>query len=259
MPPVTPKHAFGQNFLVDPNILGVIERLAGLSGDDVVLEVGPGLGVLTAFVADRARFVHAVEIDRSLEVQLREAIGARTNVEIVFDDAVKLDLGSLDPRPTRFVANLPYNVAAPLVITTLESVPTITAWCVMIQREVADRFFAAPGTAAYGAVSVLVQLNAERTGWHAVSRHVFRPVPRVDSALVAFRRVAPPDDYGHVKAVVRAAFSHRRKTLVNSVQIAGIAARERVAPALEGLGFSPDVRAEALAPDDFVRLSAALA
>lgn len=257
-PPVSPKHALGQNFLVDPNILGVIERLSGLTREDVVLEIGPGLGVLTAFLAERVRLVHAVEIDRSLESRLRDAIGPRTNVELVFGDAVKLDLASLRPPPVKLVANLPYSVAAPLAVQTLEGVPSIADWCVMVQREVGDRFFARPGDPAYGAVSVIVQLGAERTGWHAVSRHVFRPVPRVDSALVAFRRIAAPEEYDRVKAVVQAAFAHRRKTLANSVQLAGLAGREPVVSALTALGFAADVRAEALAPVDFVDLAAAL-
>lgn len=258
-PPVVPKHSFGQHFLVDPNILRVIERLAVLGQEDVVLEVGPGLGVLTSFLADRVGAVHAVEIDRSLERALRDALGARANVQLLFADALTLDLGALDPQPTKLVSNLPYNVAAPIVITTLEAAPSIASWCVMVQREVGERFFAQPGDAAYGAVSVIVQLNAERTGWHTVSRHVFRPVPRVDSALVAFRRGTTPSDYPRVKTLVQAAFAHRRKTIPNSVELAGLCDRSRAAAALVDLGHPETARAEALAPRDFVQLAELLA
>lgn len=254
-PSVVPKHALGQHFLADPNILRVIERLAGLDPSDVVLEVGPGLGVLTAFLADRTAFVHAIEIDRSLEPQLRAALGPRRNVGVVLGDAVRLDARALRPPPTKLVSNLPYSVAATVVLATLEELPSVERWCVMVQREVADRFFAPPGSAQYGAVSVLVQLHAERTGWHPVSRHVFRPVPRVDSALVAFRRRPAPAGYAETKTLVQAAFAHRRKTLANAVQMAGLCSREAAAAALVALGHPPAARAESLSPAQFVRLA----
>ncbi len=255
---VSPKKSLGQHFLVDRNLLAVIERLANLSSDDVVLEVGPGLGVLTTFLADRVRHVHTIELDRALEAPLRDALGGRTNVDLVFGDALALDLDALDPPPSKLVANLPYNVATPLVAETLIGVPTLASWCVMVQREVADRFFAEPGTKAYGAVSVLVRLHARRTGLHPVSRTVFRPAPNVDSALVAFDRIQPPANVGQVRRVVTAAFGHRRKTLANAVALAGLATREDAVAALETIGRRPDVRAEALQPDEFVRLTEAL-
>ena len=255
---VSPKKSLGQHFLVDRNLLVVIERLANLSSTDVVLEVGPGLGVLTTFLADRVRHVYAIELDRALEAPLRDALGGRTNVDLVFGDALALDLDALDPPPSKLVANLPYNVATQLVAETLIGVPTLASWCVMVQREVADRFFAEPGTKAYGAVSVLVRLHARRTGLHPVSRTVFRPAPNVDSALVAFDRIQPPANVGQVRRVVTAAFGHRRKTLANAVALAGLATREDAAAALETIGRRPDVRAEALQPDEFVRLTEAL-
>ena len=255
---VSPKKSLGQHFLVDRNLLAVIERLANLSSDDVVLEVGPGLGVLTTFLADRVRHVHAIELDRALEAPLRDALGGRTNVDLVFGDALALDLDALAPPPSKLVANLPYSVATPLVAETLIGVPTLASWCVMVQREVADRFFAEPGTKAYGAVSVLVRLHARRTGLHPVSRTVFRPAPNVDSALVAFDRIQPPANVGQVRRVVTAAFGHRRKTLANAVALAGLATREDAVAALETIGRRPDVRAEALQPDEFVRLTEAL-
>lgn len=253
------KRSLGQHFLVDPNILGVIGRLAALDPNDTVLEIGPGPGALTAYLAGRVDHVHAVEIDRSLEPHLRAALAGRSNVDVRFGDALTLDLAALSPAPNKLVSNLPYNIATPVVVESLDGLPLLESWCVMVQREVADRFVAAPRTKAYGAVSVLIQLAAERTGFHPVSRSVFRPEPNVDSALVAFRRVPLPADFGRVKQLVEGAFRHRRKTLVNSLELTGLATRERTAGALAARGLRPDVRAEALAPTDFVALAEALA
>jgi 16S rRNA (adenine1518-N6/adenine1519-N6)-dimethyltransferase len=254
---VRPKKALGQHFLADENILGVIERLAELGPDDVALEIGPGLGVLTRRLADRAAHVHAVELDTSLEPHLAE-LAERPNVDMHWGDALQLDLAALEPAPTKLVANLPYNVATPVVAESLAGLPSIQLWCVMVQREVADRFFAEPSTKAYGAVSVLVQLAAERTGFHPVARTVFRPPPNVDSALVAFRRTGLPEGFARIKAVVEAAFAHRRKTLPNSLELGGLASRERGAQALAVLGRPPSTRAEELAPAEFVALAEAL-
>jgi 16S rRNA (adenine1518-N6/adenine1519-N6)-dimethyltransferase len=258
--PVTPSKELGQHFLVDENILGVIGRLAELGAEDVVLEVGPGPGALTGYLADRVAHVHAVELDRRLEPHLVDRFGGDTNVELHFTDAVALERSRLDPPPTKLVANLPYNVATPIVVESLDRFPTIGHWTVMVQREVADRFFAEPRTKAYGAVSVLIQLAAERTGFHPVSRTVFRPQPNVDSALVAFRRRpdAPTIPWSELKRVVEAAFAHRRKRLPNSVELAGVADRERAEAALERIGRAPQTRAEELEPERFVELALAL-
>ncbi len=246
------KKEYGQHFLVDPNILEVIGRLAELAPDDVVLEIGPGQGVLTRFLAERVRHVHAVEIDPSLEPALE---GLGDNVDVVYADALRIEL----PQDvTKLVANLPYNVATPLVVESLDGLPNVRLWCVMVQREVADRFFAKPGTKEYGAVSVLVQLAAERTGFRPVSRTVFRPQPNVESALVAFRRTEPPANFGRVKDLVTSAFAHRRKTLPNSVAQAGFVSREEAAAALAAIGRPAETRAEALAPAEFVALERAL-
>lgn len=255
---VVPKRSLGQHFLADPNILDVIGRLAGLAQPDVVLEVGPGLGVLTRYLADRVAHVHAIELDRRLGEALAD-VAARPNVDLQWGDALKLDLAALAPAPEKLVANLPYNVATPLVMETVAGLPGIVSWCVMVQREVADRFFAPPSTKAYGAVSVLLQLAAERTGFHPVSRAVFRPPPNVDSALVAFRRRdAVPTEFGAVRHLVEAAFGHRRKTLPNAVSLAGIATRDRAVTALAEIGRPADIRAEALSPAEFVALERAL-
>ncbi len=249
-----PRKSLGQHFLVDDNILGVIARLAELDRDDVALEIGPGLGALTTVLAERCAHVHAVELDRRLEPHLRE-IGATPCVSLHWGDALRLDLTALDPPPTKLVANLPYNIATPIVAESLEALRTVELWCVMVQREVADRFFAVPSTKAYGAVSVLVQLAAVRTGFHPVARSVFRPAPNVDSALVAFRRTPLPGDFSRIRHVVEGAFAHRRKTLANSLQLADVTSRERAVAALTGLGIDAAVRAEALAPAVFVELT----
>ncbi len=251
---IVPKKQLGQHFLVDENILGVIGRLADLQKSDVVLEIGPGLGALTWYLSERVAHIHAVELDRSLEPRLRDI--PRTTLH--WQDAMTIDPSVLEPAPTKLVANLPYNVATPLVVESLDRLPGIALWCVMVQREVADRFFASPGTKVYGGVSVLVQLVTERTGFHAVSREVFRPRPNVASALVAFRRIAPGVPPG-VKRVVEAAFAHRRKTLANSLALAGVASREQAAAALVAIGRDPAARAEALEPPEFVLLTAELA
>jgi 16S rRNA (adenine1518-N6/adenine1519-N6)-dimethyltransferase len=250
---VVPKKELGQHFLVDENILGVIGRLAALEPGDVVLEVGPGLGVLTRYLAARVAHVHAAEIDRSLEPGLRDIPGTT----IHWGDALALDPGSLDPPPGKLVANLPYNIATPLVVESLDRYPLVTTWCVMVQREVADRFFAVPRTKAYGAVSVLVQLATERTGFHPVSREVFRPRPNVESALVAFRRTRPGID-PRVKRLVEASFAHRRKTLANSLVLSGEGTREQGVAALAAIGRPPATRAEELEPAEFEALAAAL-
>jgi 16S rRNA (adenine1518-N6/adenine1519-N6)-dimethyltransferase len=249
-----PRKELGQHFLVDENILRVIERLAELSAADVVLEIGPGRGILTRFLAERVALVHAVEIDRSLEPDLP----AGDNVRLHWGDALALDLASLEPPPRKLVANLPYNVATPIVAESLDGLPLLESWCVMLQREVADRFFARPRTKAYGAVSVLVQLATERTGWQAVSREVFRPRPNVDSALLAFRRTELPDNWPAVKRIVEAGFAHRRKTLPNSLALSGVASRHRAEEALLALGKDGATRAEALEPPEFVALAESL-
>ena len=250
---VRPRKALGQHFLVDGNILGVIGRLAELEPADVVLEVGPGLGILTRYLAARTALVHAVELDRSLEPNLA---GIERTV-LHWQDALTLRADELEPLPGKLVANLPYNVATPLVVESLDRFPSVALWCVMVQREVADRFFAVPRTKAYGGVSVLMQLATERRGFHPVSREVFRPRPNVESALVAFARTASGIDPA-LKRVVEAAFGHRRKTLANSLALAGAATRERAIEALAAIGRGPGVRAEELPPPEFVQLVAEL-
>ncbi len=254
---VESKKALGQHFLVDENILGVIGRMSDLRATDVVLEIGPGLGVLTRYLADRVSVVHSVELDRSLEPALVDALGGRRNVRLIWADALRLDLRALRPSPSKLVANLPYNIATPLVVETLEHAAPVERWCVMVQREVADRFFAVPRTKAYGAVSVLVQVSARKAGFHAVPPTVFRPRPRVESALVAFER-APIAAISDVRPVVEAAFAHRRKTAANALAQAGLVSRDRAEQAIASIGHPANARAEELTPPEFVRLVEAL-
>jgi 16S rRNA (adenine1518-N6/adenine1519-N6)-dimethyltransferase len=259
---ITPDTRLGQHFLVDDNLVRVALRLAELRPDDVVLEVGPGLGVLTAALADAVRHVHAVELDRRLEPALATTLAGRTNVTTRFEDALGLDPASLVPSPTAFVSNLPYNVATPLIADSLHGLPTVERWAVMIQRELGDRLFAAPGTPAYGAPSVLVQLACDRTGSHRVSRTVFAPPPNVDSVLIGFRRSdrwpALEPRWARISQLVHAGFGTRRKTFANAVDVSGLHSRGDIERALREIGADPRIRAEALPPASFVALDALL-
>jgi len=250
----------GQNFLVDRNILDVIERLAELGGGDVVLEVGGGPGVLSQRLAERVAFVHVVEIDERLEPGLRRALGAHRNASVHITDGTVIDLGSLSPAPDKVVANLPYGVAATVILRTIAELPSVRSWVVMVQREVGLRFAAAPGTAAYGVPSVLAQLACEVRVLRPVARTVFRPVPNVDSVLLGLRRRGLGASTA-VTALVHAAFAHRRKSLAGSLALATDATpgiRERARAALVEMGHPADLRAERLAPEEFVALASRL-
>jgi 16S rRNA (adenine1518-N6/adenine1519-N6)-dimethyltransferase len=253
---VRPKRDLGQNFLIDSNILGVIEREARLQPDDVALEIGGGLGVLSEHLAARVAHVHVVELDRALEPALRDAIDPFHNVTLHIADAMKLDLAALHPAPTKVVANLPYGIAAGAILRTIEELPDVRRWVGMVQKEVGERFAAAPGTSAYGVPSVLAQLACDVKVLRGVSRTVFTPVPNVDSVLVGLERTGPAPEPA-LRELVNAAFAHRRKALAGSLALApgapeGI--RDRVRAALAQLGHPPDVRAERLAPQDFAFL-----
>ncbi len=250
------RRALGQNFLIDRNILGVIERLADLRGDDVVLEIGGGPGVLSQRIAARARHLQVVELDRRLEPRLREALAPFANVTLHFADALELDLGALDPSPTKVVANLPYGIAATAILRTIDELPGVHDWVVMVQREVGERLAASPGTRAYGVPSVLAQLACEVRVLRPVGRGVFRPVPNVDSVLVGLRRTSSSAGPG-LRSLVHAAFAHRRKALAGSLALAPGAPRgirERAREALLELGHPADERAERLSPVEFRRL-----
>lgn len=251
----------GQNFLVDRNILDVVERLAALDAGDVVLEIGGGAGVLSERLAAAARFLHVVEVDVRLEDELRGTLARFDNVALHLGDALELDLAALDPPPSKVVANLPYGIAATVILRTIDELPGLASWVVMVQREVGERLAAAAGTAAYGVPSVLAQLACEVKVLRAVSRNVFRPVPNVDSVLVGLRRFGPAPD-ASVRALVHDAFAHRRKALAGSLALAPGAepgVRERARAALVELGHPADERAERLAPAELRALAGMLA
>ncbi len=257
---IRPKRELGQNFLIDSNLLGVIGRAAELDASDVVLEVGGGLGVLSEYLAARTRHVHVVEVDRALEAPLRDALGPHPNTTLHLADAVKLDLAALDPPPTKVVANLPYGVAATVVLRTIETLPQVTVWVAMVQREVGERFAAHPGSPAYGVPSVLAQLACDVRVLRPVSRSVFLPVPNVDSVLVGLTRRGPAPPAA-VRALVQQGFAHRRKALARSLALApGAPAgrRDEVRAALEAMGHPADARAEQLAPEEWRDLATRL-
>jgi len=257
---VRPKRDLGQNFLIDSNILGVIAREAQLQPDDVVLEIGGGLGVLSEYLAPRVAHVHVVELDRLLEPALRDAIDPFDNVTLHIADAMKLDLHALRPAPTKVVANLPYGIAAGAILRTIEELPEVRRWVGMVQKEVGERFAASPGTSAYGVPSVLAQLACRVHVLRPVSRSVFTPVPNVDSVLVGLERTGPAPER-ELRDLVNAAFAHRRKALAGSLALAPRArhgVRDRAREALVALGHPPDVRAERLAPQDFAALQETL-
>ena len=254
---VRPNRELGQNFLIDDNLLDVIGGAADLGSDDVVLEVGGGLGVLSEYLAPRVRHLHVVEVDRSLAAPLSEALAPFDNATLHLADAVELELAKLAPTPTKVVANLPYGVAATVIVGTVRELATVRCWVAMVQREVAERLAAGPGSRAYGATSAIVQLCCEVRLVRRVGRSVFYPPPNVDSALVLLRRTAPPPPPPTV-ALIHAAFAHRRKTLPGSLALhPGISpsTREAAADALERLGMGRDARAERLSAADFVALA----
>lgn len=296
---VRPNRQLGQNFLIDSNILEVIERGAELGAEDVVLEIGGGLGVLTEHLAQRVAAVHVVEIDRRLEPALAEATAPFANVEIHWCDAMALNFSELRPAPDKLVSNLPYGIAAGVLLRTIEELPGMRLWLAMVQREVGRRLAARPGGSAgarargghgarmsaelgarasgdagsrrgpvsgardYGVSSVIAQLSCEVELLRSIPRTVFHPQPNVDSALVRMRRVGAPPSRG-ARALVRAAFAHRRKPLASSVALCKLRlggeplTRERVRGELRALGLDADVRAERVAVEEFAQLAAGL-
>lgn len=250
---VRPNRELGQNFLIDSNLLGVISRAAEVGGEDVVLEIGGGLGVLSEHLAELCAHVHVIEIDRSLEPPLRDALDRHPNATLHFADAMTLDLAALEPQPVKVVANLPYGIAASVILRTIEELPRVTRWVAMAQREVGQRLAAAPGTSAYGVPSVIAQLACRVRLLRPVSRSVFHPVPNVDSVLVGLERRGPAAPLG-LRRMVQRAFAHRRKALARSLSLAPGAerdVRDRARAALLELDHPEDERAERLSPEEF--------
>jgi 16S rRNA (adenine1518-N6/adenine1519-N6)-dimethyltransferase len=249
------KRQLGQNFLRDPNILDVIGRTAELSTQDVVLEIGGGEGMLSAYLAPRTAHLHVVEIDKRLREALHSSVEGYEHVQLHWGDAMRLDLTAFIPAPTKVVANLPYSIAAGVLLRTIELLPTVGLWVAMVQREVGQRLAAPSGDGTYGVSSVLAQLAAEVSVVRAIPRTVFQPMPNVDSVLVRMQRTgpaAPPP----LRELVRGAFAHRRKALAGSLALAGLPfAREDVRAALVRLDHPADARAERLSPRDFRELA----
>jgi 16S rRNA (adenine1518-N6/adenine1519-N6)-dimethyltransferase len=253
---LAPRRDLGQNFVVDPNTVRRIAHLAAIGPDDHAVEVGAGLGSLTLALADTGAHVRAVEVDRGLVPVLRDVVAAAARVEVVEGDAMRLDWGAVLAGGQRWVlvANLPYNVATPLVCDLLDGVPAIERMLVMVQREVAERLCAAPGTEAYGAVSVKVAYWATAHVAGLVPASVFVPRPRVESALAAIeRRPAPAVDVEPeaLFRLVRTAFGPRRKMLRRS--LAGLVAPE----VFEAAAIAPTRRPEELGVQEWGALGAA--
>lgn len=258
---VRPRHDLGQNFLIDSNMLEVIGALAELKPADNVLEIGGGLGVLSEYLAPRCAHLDVIEIDPALEGALAEALAPFDNTSLLIADAMELDLAALEPAPTVLVANLPYGVAATVILKTIAELPGLRRWVVMVQREVGERFAAGAGEAAFGIPSVLAQLSCDVSVERRVSRNVFHPVPNVDSVLLRLDRTGPAVG-PEVAAMVRAAFAHRRKALARSLDTAGWGgedARNRAREALVAFGLPPDARAESCTPQQLRELAEELA
>ncbi|WP_306204821.1 16S rRNA (adenine(1518)-N(6)/adenine(1519)-N(6))-dimethyltransferase RsmA [Actinoplanes sp. RD1] len=260
---VAPTKKLGQNFLHDPNTIRRIVAAAELRADDVVLEVGPGLGSLTLGLLGAAAHVHAVEIDPVLAAALPGTVAERTDaarLSVHPGDALKVTAGQFDPAPTMLVANLPYNVAVPVVLHLLATLPTLRGGLVMVQKEVADRLTAGPGSKVYGVPSVKLAWYAGARAAGRVPPAVFWPVPNVDSGLVAFTRRDPIAEVSRaaVFTVVDAAFAQRRKTL--RAALAGWAGgAARAEEILVAAGISPQARGESLTVGQFAAVAAAAA
>jgi 16S rRNA (adenine1518-N6/adenine1519-N6)-dimethyltransferase len=251
---VRPSKSLGQNFVVDPNTIRKVVDVARLDGTQTVLEIGAGAGSLTLGLAAAARRVVAVEVDPPLLDILRETTSGLDNVEVVAADALTMDLGAVDA--TRLVANLPYNIAATVVLKALEEAPQIESLTVMTQREVGERLAAPPGTKTYGQTSVLAAYWSTARVAARVSRRAFYPVPNVDSVIVCLDRHpdAPSGDRAALYAVVKAAFGQRRKTLRNSLgEHAGSV--EAAADAVRAAGLPEMARAEQVRVEQFLAIA----
>lgn len=262
---IRPQHRLGQNFLADRRTLERICEAVSLTPDDLVLEIGPGLGSLTELLAQRAGRVVAVELDRGLLAVLQDTVAARhANVELVHGDAARIDLAALlqerlaPGRRAKVAANLPYYITTPLVLRLLEEDLPISEAVVMVQQEVAERMVASPGSKVYGALSVAVQFHSEAAVVGRVGRGRFIPQPEVDSAIVRLRLRQQPVVDAPKKpffAVVKAAFGQRRKTLLNAVGAGLGRRRDEVGAALAAAGIDPQRRGETLSLQEFANLT----
>lgn len=261
---------FGQNFLIDPHVLDKIISAAEITKEDFVLEIGPGIGTMTQYLAEAAREVTAVEIDRNLIPILSETLSAYDNVQIINEDVLKLDLAALAKernggKPIKVVANLPYYITTPIIMGLFEGGVPIESITVMVQKEVAMRMQAGPGTKDYGALSLAVQYYAEPYLAANVPPNCFMPRPNVGSAVIRLTRYAEPavkaKDEKLMFALIRASFNQRRKTLQNGLNNSQELSftKEQIAEAIEKMGLSPSIRGEALTLEQFAKLSDLLA
>lgn len=269
------KHRLGQNFLIDNHVIERIMALADLSGSERVLEVGPGIGTLTLALLQEAAHVTSIEMDSELEQVLAAHAMDHDNFSFIMGDALAVPPTAIAEasggEPTILVANLPYNVAATIILQFFQTMPSLTRAVVMVQKEVADRIAAVAGTKAYGAYTVKLSLYGEVTGRFEVPPRCFMPAPHVDSAVVRIDRVDAlacaglaclesdyaPIDAACVSRVVDAAFAQRRKTIRNSMSSNGFD-KAALDVAFEACGIAPTARAEALTTDEFIKLAAVL-
>lgn len=264
------KHRLGQNFLIDNHVIERIMALAELTGSERVLEVGPGIGTLTLALVQEATRVTSIEMDTELEPVLSAHAMDHSNFRFIMGDALAVPPAAiaeaLDGESELLVANLPYNVAATIILQLFQTMPSLRRAVVMVQKEVADRIAAVPGTKAYGAYTVKLSLYGEVTGRFEVPPRCFMPAPHVDSAVVRIDRVDASDaedegaasaDAAAVARVVDAAFAQRRKTIRNSMSSNGFD-KDALDAAFEACGISPTARAEALTTEDFIALAASL-
>lgn len=262
---IEPKRSLGQNFLIDDNIIGVILDRLSPNPQDVVIEVGAGLGILTRALAAATALVHAFEIDRSLgpalEATLADA-GVRDRVRLEYSDIMRVSLERLAPAPTLCASNLPYSIAAPFLGEALEHLPSIRRYCVMTQREVAERLVSPPGSKAYGAPSVWAQLHARVLEVRPLSRTIFHPQPNVDSSLITLERTeADPfvsEQPAVIRAVVEGTFQQRRKLVLNSLSAVLGVEKARIVEVLARAGVPPGARPEQLEPLAFVAVARVL-
>lgn len=257
---------FGQNFLIDGNILEKIVDAAQVTEDDCVLEIGPGIGTMTQYLAERAKTVIAVEIDKNLMPVLQETLSPYDNVKVIHDDILKVDINRIVQeenagKPIKVVANLPYYITTPIIMALFENHIALRSITIMVQKEVADRMQALPGTKDYGALSLAVRYYAEPEIIMKVPASCFMPRPNVDSAVIRLTRYEKPlveaVDENWLFAVIRASFNQRRKTLINGLSNAGNLgiSKEKIAEAIAQMGLSPTVRGETLTLEQFTELS----
>ena len=253
---------YGQNFLIDEHVVDKIINAAGIDKDTLVLEIGPGIGTLTQHLAEAAKEVAAVEIDDKLIPILENTLSSYSNVRIIHGDILKQDIDAIfNGRPFKIVANLPYYITTPIIMSLLEGRVNAKSITVMIQKEVAQRMEASPGSKAYGALSLAVQYYSEPYLAANVPPNCFMPRPNVGSAVIRLNILEKPPvsvkDEAHMFKLIRAAFNQRRKTLANAVKnFEGLSyERERIEEALRTLGFDERIRGEAMTLEDFARLS----